>query len=100
MRRGIDPFSAVSTGGQKELSFSAYFGGGGFAVGHYLPLDGTVFRSSRSVDSKPFVGFVTAGLALRYKRCSLGFLVTSFTDTFEEQGTSDDFGTLTFSWSF
>jgi hypothetical protein len=31
-----------------------------------LPLDGTVFRDSRSVDSEPFIGTGTIGIAVRH----------------------------------
>ena len=98
MRRGLDPFVDPGAGG--PWSFSLYFGAGGFAVGHYLPLDGTVFSDSPSVGSEPLVGFLSGGLTLRIKRFTVGYLLTSFTDAFETQRRSTDYGTLSISWTF
>lgn len=99
VRRGLDPFSALQAGGRDGFSLSFYLGGGGFAVGHYLPLDGTVFRDSPSVESEPFVGFLTAGATLRFDHLSIGLLLSSLSDTFEGQTSDEDFGTLAVAWS-
>ncbi len=99
VRRGLRPFTAVGHGYRGDYSFSAFAGIGGFAVGHYLPLDGTVFRDSRSVESEPFVGFASVGAALRSGRLALSLLFTTLTDGFEDQPSESEFGTLTLSLS-
>lgn len=100
VRRGVDPFVDIEGGFDEDWSLSTYIGAGGFAVGHYLPLDGTVFRDSPSVDSKSSVGFVSIGATLRVSDCTVGYLLTSFTDSFETQRQSTDYGTLSISWAF
>jgi hypothetical protein len=44
--------------------WSVAFVGGvvGYGIAHYLPLDGTVFKDSRSVDSKLCVGMGSLGM--------------------------------------
>jgi len=98
MRRGLDPFVDPTAGGPWSLSL--YLGAGAFAVGHYLPLDGTVFSSSPSVESEPLVGFFSGGFTWRIRSCTVGYLLTVFTDTFETQRQSTDYGTLSLSWTF
>ena len=56
IRNGLNAASTVGVGRVDGWSVSFFGGVGGYGVAHYLPLDGTVFRDSRSVDSKPFVG--------------------------------------------
>jgi hypothetical protein len=89
----------VGTASREQLSLSAYGGLGGFAVAHYLPLDGTVFRDSRSVESEPLVGFLTGGVALRYGRFSFSYQVSAFSDQFEGQRSPTEFGSLALSCS-
>ena len=79
----------------------AFFGGlGGYGVAHYLPLDGTVFHDSRSVDSKPFIGTGTIGIAVRHHSFVLNLAGTFFTDMFETEKKNAEFGTLSLSWYF
>ena len=100
IRRGLDPFVDVDSARRTPWTFSLYAGAGAFAVGHYLPLDGTVFRDSPSVDSEPLVGFFSTGLTLRVRRITVGYLLTRFTDAFETQRQDTDYGTLSVSWGF
>ena len=70
----------------------------GYGVAHYLPLDGTVFRDSRSVNSEPFIGMATLGLTVRHRSfvCFLGR--TYFTKMFQTERQRAEFGTLSLSW--
>ena len=81
--------------------FASIVGGvSGYGIVRYLPLDGTLFKDSRSVDSKPFVGMGTLGLSVRHG--SFVFFVgrTYFTKTFETERRSPEFGTMSLSWYF
>ena len=61
LRNGFNAASTVGVGPVNGWSV-AFFGGlGGYGVAHYLPLDGTVFHDSRSVDSEPFIGTGSLG---------------------------------------
>ena len=81
--------------------FGLHAGVEGFAIAHYLPLDGTVFRDSRSVDDRaPWVGSARAGFDLGIGRFGLGFSYQVFTETFREEREQNEFGTIVFSWSF
>ena len=64
----------------------SFFGGlGAYGVAHYLPLDGTVFNDSRSVDSEPFIGMGSLGISARHGGFVLSFAATFLTDAFEDQ---------------
>jgi hypothetical protein len=100
LRSGFNAASTVGVGPVNGWSV-AFFGGlGGYGVAHYLPLDGTVFHDSRSVNSEPFVGTGSLGVSVRHGGLTLGFAATFFTDQFSEQQESSAFGTLSMSWDF
>jgi hypothetical protein len=100
LRSGLNAASTVGVGPVKGWSV-AFFGGlGGYGVAHYLPLDGTVFRDSRSVDSEPFVGVSSLGISLRHGRFALGLASSFYTDTFETQREDAEDGSLSLSWFF
>jgi hypothetical protein len=87
---GVGPVQGWSVG---------FFGGvGGYGVGHYLPLDGTVFKDSRSVDTKPFIGMGSLGVCVRHGKFVASLAATYFTDTFETQRENASFGTFSMSW--
>ena len=96
-------FNAASTAGVGPVDgwSVAFFGGlGGYGVAHYLPLDGTVFKDSRSVGSNPFIGTGTIGIVVRHHSFALNLSRTFFTETFETERTNAKFGTLSLSWYF
>jgi hypothetical protein len=98
LRQGFNVASTVGVGPVDRWSVSLSGGVAGYGVAHYLPLDGTVFRSSRSVDTRPFIGMTTLGVTIRHR----GFVVfvgrTDFTRAFETERERVDFGTLSLSW--
>lgn len=100
LRSGFDSCSVIGAGPHDSWSLSLFGGFGGHAVAHYLPLDGNVFRDSRSVDSYPFIGFASAGISLRYRRLILSFSRSSYTEAFETQRDWAEFGTIALSWYF
>ena len=67
LRQGFNAASTVGVGPVEGWSVSLSGGFMGYGVAHYLPLDGTVFSDSRSVDSKPFIGMATLGIAVRHR---------------------------------
>lgn len=94
-------FTAASTVGVKPTdrwSVSFFGGVGGHAVAHYLPLDGTVFRDSRSVDTRPVVGNATVGASVRRGRFVLSLSATYSTKAFDYQEKGAEFANLSFSW--
>lgn len=98
IRRGLDPFIHDAPD-HSRWSASLYAGAGWFGVAHYLPLDGTLLRDSPAVDSEPSVTFASAGVVVRVRSFTVGYLVTQFDDTFESQPGATDYGTLSISWS-
>ena len=96
-------FNAASTAGVGPVNgwSVAFIGGlGGYGVAHWLPLDGTVFHDSRSVDSKPLIGTGTIGVAVRHHGLTLSLVRTFFTETFDTERANAQFGTLSVSWYF
>ena len=67
LRQGFNAASTVGVGPVDGWSVSLSGGVVGYGVVHYLPLDGTVFKDSRSVDTKPFIGMATLGIAVRHR---------------------------------
>lgn len=100
LRTGLNAASTVGVGPVHDWSLSFFGGLGAYGVAHYLPLDGTVFEDSRSVDSKPFVGMGSLGVSARRAGFALSFSATFFSDMFEEQKENAEFGTLSLSWDF
>jgi lipid A 3-O-deacylase len=98
LRSGLNAASTVGVGPLEHWSVSFFGGIGGYGVAHYLPLDGTMFRDSRSVDSKPVIGMGSFGFCLRRKTFTLSFARTFFSDAFETEQEGTDFGTLSMSW--
>jgi len=98
LRSGLNAASTVGARPQDRWSVSFFGGVGGYGVAHYLPLDGTLFRNSRSVDSKPFIGMGSIGFCVRRGGFALSFARTAFSKTFSTQRENTDFGTLSVSW--
>jgi len=100
LRQGLNAASTVGVGPVNGWSVSLSGGLMGYGVAHYLPLDGTVFRDSRSVGAKPFIGMGTLGIAVRHRELSIFLGRTQFTDTFDTERKRPDFGTLSVSWYY
>jgi hypothetical protein len=100
LRGGFDTATTIGVGPVESWSLSFFASVGGFGIAHYLPLDGTVFHDSPSVDSEPFVGSTSAGLTLRHGRFVLGLAKTYTTKAFETQDEAAEFGTVSLSWIF
>lgn len=100
LRSGLNAASTVGDGPVDGWSVS--FSGGlvGYGVAHYLPLDGTLFKDSRSVDSEPFIGMASFGISVRHREFVLSLATTYFSDTFKTQRERSEFGTLSLSWYY
>ncbi|MDZ4778059.1 MAG: lipid A deacylase LpxR family protein [Alphaproteobacteria bacterium] len=78
-----------------------FFGGVEFrAVARNLFLDGNTFRDSPSVERRPFVVDVQAGVAVQTGDWRLAYTYVTRTEEFEGQGEQQDFGALALSWRF
>ncbi|MBI1382647.1 MAG: DUF2219 family protein [Planctomycetaceae bacterium] len=100
LRSGFNAANAIGVGPMDAWSFSLFTSAAGFGVGHYLPLDGTVFRSSASVDSEPLLGTVTAGVTLRHGRLALGMAASYSSKSFATQVERTEYGTVSLAWFF
>lgn len=52
------------------------------------------------LDTEPLVGELQVGAVYNYKQLEIGYAQTFLTHEFEEQGSSDGYGTLTLTWRF
>jgi hypothetical protein len=100
LREGLHAASTVGVGPVDGWSVAIFGGLAGHAVAHYLPLDGTVFKDSRSVDTKPFVGNASLGLCVRRGGLVLSVATTFSTKAFETQEKGAELGTFSVSWYF
>ena len=98
--QGFEPALTVGAPLARGWSLSFYGGLGGYGIAHFLPLDGTVFKDSRSVDSNPWLGVANAGITLRYKRFAMRTGVTYYSETFETERARVDFATWEVAWYF
>jgi hypothetical protein len=85
-----------------ESNFGWYLfaGADGEAVLRNITLDGNTFRDSPSVDKKPFVGNLTAGLAVFVGNSRLAYTYVIRTKEFYGQKGRDQYGALTFTQRF
>lgn len=72
----------------------------GKVVGRDMFLDGNTLAESHSVDSKPFVGDFSLGIAARYRAFELSYSITWLTEEFEGQEGADSFGMWAVGWNF
>ncbi len=72
----------------------------GRAVGRDITLDGNTFRDSPSIDKKPFVADVYAGLSLGTTHWQLTYAQAYRTREFEDQDTRSVFGSLSVSFFY
>lgn len=72
----------------------------GRAVARDITLDGNTFRDSPSIDKKPLVMDVSAGLGVGGTGWQLTYSQASRSREFEGQTDWQDFGSLAFSWFF
>jgi hypothetical protein len=100
LRQGFNVASTVGVGPVDQWSVSLSGGVAGYGVAHYLPLDGTVFRDSRSVGSKPRIGMATFGLTARRRDLVLFVGRTRFSKTFTNERDGAEFGTMSLSWHY
>ncbi|MEM7493153.1 MAG: lipid A deacylase LpxR family protein [Pseudomonadota bacterium] len=85
---------------QDEFNWALYAGIGGYGVAHYLPLDGTVFRDSRSVDSEPFILTASLGVTMRYKKLIVSVGISAGATPFEDRDDDIDYGAVSIGWHF
>lgn len=70
------------------------------AVAHNIFLDGNTFSDSHSVDKKPLVTDLNAGLAITYDQFRIGYTLVYRTKEFDTQTDPQVFGALTAGWRF
>jgi lipid A 3-O-deacylase len=98
LREGLNSASTVGVGPVKGWSIAFFGGFAGYGVAHYLPLDGTVFKDSRSVGSEPLIGQGSLGMSVRHGSFVLALSATFYTQTFDTERENAEFGTLSASW--
>ncbi len=95
----IDDLDPRVRGG--DWSFYVFGGVDGRAIARNMFLDGNTFEDSRSVPSYPWVADFSYGLGIVRDDFQLTFTRVVRTREFETQPESNnDFGSLTFSWTF
>ena len=80
------------------LSWSVFVGVQGRAVARNLFLDGNTFEDSASVDRRPLVGDLQAGVAISAGDWRLAYTWVTRTEEFETQTDIQDFGAIALSW--
>ncbi len=100
LRSGLNAASTIGVGPQDHWSVSFFGGVGAYGVAYYLPLDGTMFHDSRSVNSEPVIGMGSFGFCVRREQFVLSYALTLFSETFDTQRQGTDFGTVSMSWIF
>jgi lipid A 3-O-deacylase len=101
LRGGLNAASVVGWGeDETELSVSGNIGLAGYAIERFLPLDGTYFRDSRSVQYDPTIAVITAGATVRYGDYAINFNVAFSEGSIEGRDEVVEFGALTVSRRF
>lgn len=94
------PGSAYFAPHGPELGWYVFLGVDGRPVAHNIFLDGNTFRDSPSVDKKPLVADLQAGLAVTVDGWRLAYTYVYRTREFDGQDGSDRFGALSVSVKF
>lgn len=100
LRTGLNAASTAGASPVNDWSVSFFGGGGVYGVAHYLPLDGTVFRDSRSVDSEPFVGTASLGVNVRHKKLVMSLGASFFGARTDGENQDTEYGTFSISWGY
>ncbi|MBX2885594.1 MAG: lipid A deacylase LpxR family protein [Granulosicoccus sp.] len=90
----------VGSSPTQQFEVAAYIGVGAYALAHYMPLDGTVFRSSRSADYSPFVTTASLGITARYEKLIVSLSANIGSTPLNKEDPNIDYGGLTFGWVF
>jgi lipid A 3-O-deacylase len=85
---------------EKGFTWYLFAGLEGRAVLRNIFLDGNTFTDSHSVDKKPLVGDVQAGLVLQWNRFRISYTQIFRTKEFDGQDRGDLFGSLSLSYLF
>lgn len=93
---------AATTWCTKDSGLSLYLFGvvNGRAVLRDIFLDGNSFRDSHSVDKKPLVADLSAGITTRYQRISVSLSYTQRTREFDQQPKHHGYGSMVLSYDF
>jgi hypothetical protein len=98
LRNGFSVASTVGVEPRGEWSVSVSGGLAGYGVVRYLPLDGTLFRDSRSVDREGHIAMATVGLTVRHGALVFFLGTTRLTKAFATERERSAFGTMSLSW--
>lgn len=85
---------------EKGFNWYVFAGIQGRAVLYNIFLDGSTFTDSHSVDKKPLVGDLQAGLVVQWNRFRITYTQIFRTEEFEGQDGGDIFGSLSLSYHF
>ena len=85
---------------EKGINWYLFAGLEGRVVIRNIFLDGNSFRESPSVDKKPFVSDLQAGLTFQWNRLRLSYTQIFRTKEFNGQDSADVFGSLSISYQF
>jgi hypothetical protein len=85
---------------EKGFNWYLFAGMEGRAVLYNIFLDGNTFTGSHSVDKRPFVGDLQAGVVIQWNQFRFSYTQILRTKEFEGQGDPDLFGSLSLSYHF
>jgi hypothetical protein len=101
LRSGLNAASVVGwREHERELTVTGNIGVAGYSVARFLPLDGTYFRESRSVDYDRTIAVVSAGATVRYGDYALNFNLAFSESSINGLEDTVEFGALTLSRRF
>jgi lipid A 3-O-deacylase len=83
---------------EKGFNWYLFAGLEGRAVLHNIFLDGNTFTDSHSVDKKPFVGDLQAGLVVQWNRFRISYTQIFRTKEFDGQDSGDIYGSVSLSY--
>ncbi len=87
-------FTRGLAGEPTPFAWYVFAGAAGHAVAYDITLDGNTFRDSASVDRKPFVGQISAGLVMRIYSVKIAYSMVSTTALFDGEGAAQRFGSI------
>lgn len=85
---------------REGFNWYLFAGAEGRAVAHNIFLDGNTFAHSHSVDKRPLVGDLQAGIAVQVSRFRIAYTQIMRTREYRGQDRPDEFGALSISYQF
>lgn len=98
--QGLSSVIGVGAAPKDTLEWSAHVGVETYAVAHFVPIDGTLFRDSRSSQSDEVFARGSAGVTVRYSKLIASIALNYGGSPFDDTDEDLDYGAISIGWQY